>query len=159
MIGATYTPQIKVCGLKRVEEALECAMIGVNAIGLVFYPKSPRNVTEKQAREISAALPSEIKTVGVFVNETFSNIMQKVERCRLKAVQLHGQGSPGMVSLLRNENILVIKALFTENSPCLEDVSKYDASAFLLECGKGVLPGGNAMQWNWKKACQCTIYP
>ncbi len=90
--------------------------------------------------------------MGVFVNETFSNIMRKVEQCRLKAVQLHGRESPDLVSRLRSENLLVIKALFTENSPCLEDASKYDASAFLLECGKGVLPGGNAMKWNWEKA-------
>ncbi|MFH2219824.1 MAG: phosphoribosylanthranilate isomerase, partial [Pseudomonadota bacterium] len=48
--------QIKICGLTRVEEALECAALGADAIGCVFYPKSPRHLTENQAREICLAL-------------------------------------------------------------------------------------------------------
>lgn len=147
-----HIPQVKVCGLTRVEEALGCAALGVNAIGCVFYPKSPRHVTEDQAKKICLALPPEVKTVGVFVNETFSTIMDKVERCHLKAVQLHGQESPELVSRLCKENLLVIKALFVEGEPSLEAVSNYEASAYLVECGKGPLPGGNALEWDWEKA-------
>ncbi|MDM8525082.1 phosphoribosylanthranilate isomerase [Desulfococcaceae bacterium HSG8] len=146
------SPQIKICGLTNVDEALGCADLGANAIGLVFYPRSPRNVTEDQAKEISTALPIDVKTVGVFVDETFSNIMRKAEHCRLDAVQLHGQESSGLVSKLRDENLIVIKGLFMKRSPFLEDAAKYDASAFLVECGKGTLPGGNAMSWNWEEA-------
>lgn len=145
-------PQVKVCGLTNTEQALKCASLGVNAIGFVFYQKSPRNLTDDQARDICMALPSEIKTVGVFVNETFSNIMHKVKHCNLNAVQLHGQESPELVSRLCSENLLVIKALFTGRAPYLENVYDYKASAYLAECGKGVLPGGNAMTWNWEKA-------
>ncbi len=145
-------PQIKVCGLTSAEEALGCAVLGANAIGCVFYPKSPRNVSEMQAKEISTALNPEIKTVGVFVNETFLNIMQKVERCHLQAVQLHGQESPDLLNRLRSENLVVIKALFLEHEPFLKEVANYNASAFLLECGKGALPGGNAQTWDWEKA-------
>lgn len=105
-----------------------------------------------QAKEISAVLDPEIKTVGVFVNETFSNIMRKVEHCRLQAVQLHGQESPELLDRLRSENLVVIKALFLEREPFLKEVSNYNASAFLLECGKGTLPGGNAETWDWEKA-------
>ena len=152
MIDTTYTPQVKVCGLKRVEEAVECATIGVNAIGLVFYPKSPRWVTEEEAKTISMALPEEVNKVGVFVDETFATIMRKVERCRLTAVQLHHRESPELVRRLRNEKLLVIKALFSEGIPSIENASEYDASAFLVECGQGVLPGGNALEWNWATA-------
>ena len=139
------------CGLTSVEEALSCAEFGANAIGCVFFPKSPRNLSEIQAREISMALPSEVKTVGVFVNESFLNIMHKVEFCRLSAVQLHGQESPELVSKLRKEDLLVIKALFAEGKPNLNEAETYEASAFLVECGKGVLPGGNAVEWDWGK--------
>ena len=146
------TPQIKVCGLTRVDEALECVALGVDAIGCVFYPKSPRNLTEAQAKEICIAMPEGVKTIGVFVNETFSDIMAKVEKCRLKGVQLHGQESADLVTRLRQENLLVIKALFDENKPSLNEAAHYSASAYLVECGKGKLPGGNAVKWNWNKA-------
>ncbi len=145
-------PQIKVCGLTSIEEALACALLGANAIGCVFYPKSPRNVTEQQAKDISTVLYPDVKTVGVFVNETFSNIMQKVERCHLQAVQLHGQEPPRLLNHLRSENLVVIKALFLNGDPSLKDAPNYNASAFLVECGKGPLPGGNALSWNWGEA-------
>ncbi|MBU2521549.1 MAG: phosphoribosylanthranilate isomerase [Proteobacteria bacterium] len=144
-------PQVKVCGLTRVEEAVGCADLGANAIGCVFFPKSPRHLSEIQAKEISMALPSEVKKVGVFVNESFPNIMHKVEFCRLNAVQLHGRESPELVSKLLKENLLVIKALFIEGKPTLDEAETYEASAFLVECGRGVLPGGNAIEWDWKK--------
>lgn len=144
--------QIKICGLTRVEEALGCAALGANAIGFIFYPKSPRNLSEKTAGEISSALPAEVKKVGVFVDERFSTIMQKVERCRLTGVQLHGRESNELTERLRRENILVIKALFIDGDPSVEKISDYDASAYLVECGRGPLPGGNAMKWDWKAA-------
>jgi phosphoribosylanthranilate isomerase len=56
------------------------------------------------------------------------------------------------VSRLRGENLVVIKGLYTERSPFLADASSYDASGFLIECGKGRLPGGNALTWNWGEA-------
>jgi phosphoribosylanthranilate isomerase len=147
-----YSPQVKICGITRKDEALECAAFEADAIGCVFYPKSPRHLTDNQAKEICLAVPKQLQTVGVFVNETFSSIMQRVDRCRLSAVQLHGQESPQLISRLRKENLLVIKVLFVNGQPSLKDVSNYDASAFLLECGKGKLPGGNALEWNWGSA-------
>ncbi|MFC1858239.1 phosphoribosylanthranilate isomerase [Thermodesulfobacteriota bacterium] len=145
------SPQVKICGLTKVDEALECAALGAHAIGCVFFPKSPRNVTEAQAREICMALPKKVVKVGVFVNETFDKIMKKVEQCALTAIQLHGQESPTLVKRLREGKLIVIKALFSERQPAFEEASNYEASAFLLECGKGALPGGNAIQWNWDK--------
>ncbi len=145
-------PQIKVCGLTNVKEALGCADLGANAIGFVFFPKSPRNVSLNQARKISTALPDHVKTVGVFVNETYDTIMHAVDYCNLKAVQLHGQESPELIHEIAMENITVIKALFMSGAPSLEDVSRYNAAAYLVECGKGDLPGGNALSWNWAGA-------
>jgi phosphoribosylanthranilate isomerase len=144
--------QIKVCGLTRVEEALGCAELGVDAVGCVFFPKSPRHLSDDQAREICLALPDRVTAVGVFVNESFYNIMQRVERCGLNAVQLHGRESPGLVNHLRRANLPVIKALFAAGEPSLKEVSKYQASAYLVECGQGRLPGGNALAWNWGEA-------
>jgi phosphoribosylanthranilate isomerase len=144
--------QIKICGLTRVEEALECARLGADAIGFIFYPKSPRNLSEETAREISSVLPPGVRTVGVFVDERFSTIMHKVERCRLNGVQLHGREPVELIERLCRENLLVIKALFMDGDPSFEKISDYDASAYLVECGRGPLPGGNAMTWDWGAA-------
>lgn len=145
----TASPQVKICGITSAADAVECAALGAHAIGFVFFPKSPRHLTDDQARDIALIVPKGVCTVGVFVNQTYDQIMQRVERCRLAAVQLHGQESPGLVSRLRQEKLLVIKALFAEGRPPFGDISHYNASAFLLECGQGKLPGGNARKWNW----------
>ncbi|MFZ2446382.1 MAG: phosphoribosylanthranilate isomerase [Syntrophobacteraceae bacterium] len=143
------SPQVKVCGLTRVEEAVACAALGANAIGLVFYPPSPRFVGDALAREIAASLPARVWPVGVFVNEPCSVIMKKVERCRLKAVQLHGAEPPYLIYELLGAGVAVIKSLFVNGRPAVRDASSFPASAYLIEAGGGPLPGGNAMSWNW----------
>lgn len=146
----THRPLIKICGLTRPDNALACVHAGADAIGLVFFDKSPRNVTMDQARAITNILPGSVLTCGVFVNESFEFIMERVERCRLTAVQLHGQESPGLVERLVKENLLVIKALFAAKKPNLADASLYTAASFcLVEYGRGTLPGGNAESWDY----------
>ena len=150
--GVVASPQVKICGLTRADEALACAELGADAIGCVFYPRSPRHVSEEQARTIFRSLPTTVCRVGVFVDEPFSTIMEKVERCELKAVQLHGQESPELVDELRQAGILVIKAIFVNGTPSLELIGSFRASAYLVECAGGTLPGGNALAWDWSAA-------
>jgi phosphoribosylanthranilate isomerase len=145
-------PQVKICGLTRADEALACAESGADAIGCVFYPRSPRHVSEEQARTVFRNLPTTVCRVGVFVNEPFSTIMEKVERCELKAVQLHGQESPELVDELRQAGILVIKAIFVNGTPSLQLIGSFATSAYLVECAGGPLPGGNALAWDWSAA-------
>jgi len=152
MTETLQTPQVKICGLTRAAEAQECVALGASAIGCVFYPPSPRHLTLDQARHICEALPSATVTVGVFVNADFDHIVETVKFCSLKAVQLHGQESNELVNRLHQEKITVIKALFSTRQPFLTDAEQYDAKAFLVECGQGRMPGGNAEQWNWREA-------
>lgn len=107
-------PQVKVCGLTLVEEAVACAQLGVDAVGLIFYPPSPRFVSERTALEISANLPEKVWKIGVFVNGPFLEIMKRVEFCRLNCVQLHGTEPPEMVEALESAGICVIKSFFCE---------------------------------------------
>jgi phosphoribosylanthranilate isomerase len=146
------TVQVKVCGLRRVDEAVACAEAGARAVGCVFYVKSPRCVSAATAREIRRALPPEVACVGVFVDETFEGIMALAAQTGFTAVQLHGSEAPEVVQLLRREGLFVIKALFADRSPGLEATSRFAASAFLVECGQGPLPGGNAHAWEWGRA-------
>jgi phosphoribosylanthranilate isomerase len=145
-------PQVKICGLTRPDEAFHCARLGAAAIGLVFYPPSPRFVTAAQALEISRRLPPGVTPVGVFVNPDLDEVQSAVQDCGLGAVQLHGQEPPAMVAALRRSGLLVIKALFIDGRPALNAAPDYPASAFLVECAGGRLPGGNARQWRWEQA-------
>jgi len=147
-------PQIKICGLTDPGEASACASLGANAVGCVFFPKSPRHISLDQAKKIVSALPSGVKAVGVFVNESFEGIMKVVKHCGIHAVQLHGQEPLELPEMLRNEGLIVIKALFMEKNPLMSQAADYRASAYLVECGKGDLPGGNAASWAWGDALE-----
>jgi phosphoribosylanthranilate isomerase len=135
-----------------MEDALAGVNAGVHALGFVFYPKSPRNVSKETAKSIIRQIPGHVATVGVFVNAPFSFIMEQVTHCGLTAVQLHGQENPDLVVQLLKEKITVIKALFGMTFPGFDAAPAYAPSAFLVECGKGALPGGNAMAWDWSSA-------
>ncbi|MDZ7832717.1 MAG: phosphoribosylanthranilate isomerase [Desulfobacterales bacterium] len=143
---------IKICGITEPETAAEIAKLGVQAIGLVFFPKSRRCVTPDQALEISRALPERIQTIGIFVNETADTIAKTAGQSGLTGVQLHGQEPPEVVEKLKNKGLMVIKALYTKGSPSIAEADQYAADAYLIECAQGKLPGGNAMAWNWREA-------
>jgi phosphoribosylanthranilate isomerase len=143
---------VKICGLTRPDEALRCAAWGADAIGLVFFPKSPRNVSIDQARGIVAELPDRVAAVGVFVNADFDTIMARVDGCGISMAQLHGRETPELVDRLRAAGVGVIKGLFIDGEPGIEAADRYAADAFLVECSKGPLPGGNAMAWDWAAA-------
>ena len=152
------TIQIKVCGLTEAKMAEACVALKIDAVGLVFYPKSPRHVSNFIAEEVSAAVSGRVAIVGVFVNEPVDIILKKAHQFGLTAVQLHGREAPSDVSQIENEGIKVIKALFQKREPSFQAVSLYRPSAFLLECGKGQLPGGNAQEWNWADAEKITAF-
>jgi phosphoribosylanthranilate isomerase len=118
----------------------------------VFYSGSPRSVNTAVAAQIRRALPPEIACVGVFVDESFKNVMRIVGRTGLTAVQLHGNETPELIDRLRREGLFVIKALFAARAPSFAEASRFAASAFLVECGMGPLPGGNARAWKWGEA-------
>ena len=145
-------PQVKICGLTIPKQALLCAKLGADAIGIVFYEKSPRYVTQKQAAEICRAVDGILATVGVFVDASYDTIMRVVDVCGLSGVQLHGKESPELVSRVVKNGIMVIKALYVNARPHMSQADAYPASAYLLECAGGRMPGGNALDWDWKEA-------
>src|SRR5208337_4597382 len=84
---------IKICGITNLDDALAATDAGANALGFVFYPKSPRHVTLETARLIVAKVPQQMEKVGVFVNETADHVRDAVKQVGLTAVQLHGDES------------------------------------------------------------------
>ncbi|MFO7709453.1 MAG: phosphoribosylanthranilate isomerase [Desulfobacterales bacterium] len=144
--------QVKICGLTRVDEAVTCAGLGAAAVGCVFFERSRRCVTPAVARDIRRALPPQVACVGVFVDEPFERIMAVAAETGITAVQMHGSESPELVQRLRRESLFVVKALFADREPGIEQAPHYPASAILAECGRGPLPGGNAQVWDWSQA-------
>ncbi len=148
--STTKRPLVKICGLTQVENALDCFRAGADMIGLVFFRKSPRNLSFFQAKEITRALPDHILTCGVFVDAEYSTIMETAEICGIRAAQLHGTESPELVERLSGQGLVVIKAFFATREPKLSRTEDYPCADFCLaEYGKGVLPGGNAETWNY----------
>ena len=87
--------RIKVCGITRLDDAQRAVELGVDALGFVFWPRSPRCVSLRQAERIAAALPPFVATVGVFVNQPLDEIRTVAAGVGLSAIQLHGDEPPG----------------------------------------------------------------
>jgi phosphoribosylanthranilate isomerase len=86
-------PRVKVCGITRAEDALLAAELGASAIGFIFWPRSPRFIEPRMARDIVAALPAHVVPVGVFVDQPPGDVHEISKHVRLGAVQLHGHES------------------------------------------------------------------
>jgi phosphoribosylanthranilate isomerase len=100
--------RVKVCGITRVADALDCVAAGVDWIGLNFYPGSVRCVDRRTAGEIKAALPSAVEAVGVFVDRPAAEVAETAGELGLRIVQLHGHEPPADLVALRH--LFVIRA-------------------------------------------------
>lgn len=83
-------PRVKVCGLTRREDAVLAVDLGADALGFIFWPKSPRAIAPREARDLHAGLPALVSRVGVFVNAAPADVSEVVRVAGLDVVQLHG---------------------------------------------------------------------
>ncbi len=144
--------QIKICGITDPAHAAPGPRLGVDAVGLVFYPPSPRYVTVARAGKIVNALGAQVCAVGVFVNTTVAEILDVVKNCGLHAVQLHGRETRFELDALHDAGIQVLKHVNATGEPLLRAAKDMAPLPVLVECGRGKLPGGNAAQWDWAGA-------
>lgn len=132
--------KIKICGLTRPEDILAVNRYEPDYAGFVFA-KSRRQVTEEQARRLSAMLSPSVCPVGVFVNEEEERICRLAEQKIIRAAQLHGQESPRYVSRLKQKleqwQVPVIKAVSMESEASLKQWLSSDADYLLLDAGAG----------------------
>jgi len=143
--------KIKICGITTLEDANAAVENGADALGFVFYPKSPRAVTPETAKSIISILPPFITAVGVFVDEDTDNIEKIASYSGLNAIQLHGSEPPESCNINRN----VIKALRVKDLSDLEVLSSYKtASAYLLDTYSPHEFGGTGHVFNWEIAVE-----
>ena len=138
----------KICGITRIEDALAAAEAGADAIGLVFYAKSPRAVNVQQAREIIRALPPFVTTVGLFVNASRCELTEILEAVPLDLLQFHGDET---AADCEGYNRPYIKALRVRPGDDLEAACKLYASAsgILLDTYVAGVPGGTGEAFDW----------
>lgn len=140
--------RVKICGITRPDDGLNAAMLGVDAIGLVFFEQSPRAVEVNIAREIIAALPPFVTVVGLFVDPSPKEVAAVLHRVPLDILQFHGNEEPGECACY---NKPYIKAIRMRQGVDLEIESKRYASArgLLLDAYDPDMPGGTGKTFNW----------
>lgn len=136
---------IKVCGMTEAENIRNVEQLGVNMIGFIFYPKSPRYLYE-----IPEYLPVHTKRVGVFVNETKENILMYADRFSLNYIQLHGKESPEYCRSLYNNGLHIIKTFSISSPKDLAVTTAYQGLCdYYLFDTKSPQFGGSGSQFDW----------
>ncbi|MCW3478046.1 phosphoribosylanthranilate isomerase [Neisseriaceae bacterium JH1-16] len=142
------TTRIKICGLTRPDDAREAARLGADAIGLVFYAKSPRNVGIEQARAIVAALPPFVTVVALFVNPTREWVEEVLAGCAIDLLQFHGEEEP---AFCRSFHRPYLKAVRVREAEDVRDAARQypDARGILTDAFVEGMHGGTGTQFDW----------
>ncbi|NBQ84772.1 MAG: phosphoribosylanthranilate isomerase, partial [Methylophilaceae bacterium] len=140
--------RVKICGITRPEDALEAILHGADAIGLVFYPQSPRYVTPLQAAEIVKKIPAFITVVGLFVNAEASEISDILSAVHLDLLQFHGDETPMQCRQFSRPYMKAIRVKSDTN--LVQYAADYaDAKALLLDAFAEGVPGGTGQVFDW----------
>jgi len=138
--------RIKVCGITRLEDAQLASQLGVDAIGFVFYPKSPRYISPDRAATIIRQLPPFVSAVGLFVNPTQEMIADVLKTVPLGVIQLHGDESPAFCQSQRRR---VLKAIAVGSREDLKKASSYDCPLLLDAKAPDGVYGGTGTSFDW----------
>jgi phosphoribosylanthranilate isomerase len=139
---------VKICGITRPEDALAAARAGAHAIGLVFYAKSPRNVTPARAAEIIRVVPAFVTTVGLFVNAEAEEIRRTLAEAPVNLLQFHGEETPEFCRQFKRP---YVKAVRMKAGVDLLQYAQdyYDAKALLLDNYVEGMHGGSGVAFDW----------
>jgi phosphoribosylanthranilate isomerase len=143
--------RVKICGITNLADAQVAAEAGADALGFVFYEKSPRFVSMKTAAEISRALPPFIMRVGVFVNPPKELVLKAVAECGLTLLQFHGDEPPEFCAQF---GLMSMKAFRIRDAGSLKDLPKYKTDAWLLDAYSSDTLGGTGGVFNWDLAVE-----
>ena len=144
---------IKICGIQNEDTLLCCEKNKVDFFGMIFYPKSPRNIEIAKAsklQEISENL--NIKGVGVFVNKNIGELEEIIHKINLKFVQLHGTEDETYIKNIKKIGVKIIKTISIGNTNDLDKISNFKSADYILfdyKPLKNELPGGNAKSFDW----------
>ena len=150
--------RVKICGITRVEDALAAAAAGADAIGLVFYAKSPRAVDIEQARAILAALPPFVTSVGLFVDAERSELERILASVPLDLLQFHGDESVQQCEAFGRPYIKALRVKAGDDIAA--QVARYpSAQGILLDAYVEGVPGGTGEAFDWSLIPQTLSKP
>ncbi len=137
------TVRVKICGVRTLLEARQAAAAGADAVGLNFYRKSPRYVSPADAEAIVAGLPPFVTAVGLFVDAPDAWIRQVADRCRLGAIQIHGEGRGSGFGRP------VVRGLQISSEASLAALARLEGDAILVDGHAEGLRGGTGRRFDW----------
>lgn len=150
MTLAVSRTRIKICGITRPEDAETVVSAGVDAIGMVFYPDSPRAVTLEQARAVCAAVPALVSTVGLFVDADAGWVAEVGEELGLGLLQFHGAEQPTYCEGFSRPWMKALRV--ATDTDVAAEIDRYrGGSAVLLDTYKQGVPGGTGERFDWDK--------
>jgi phosphoribosylanthranilate isomerase len=141
--------KIKICGITNLPDAQLAVELGADALGFIFYRKSPRYVKVGDAANICNALPPFVTKVGVFVDELEYEIEKALSECLLTALQFHGEEPPGFCVKFAAKSI---KAIRVRDEDSLRAAAEYDVDALLLDTYTDAEKGGTGRTFDWSLA-------
>lgn len=148
-------PQVKVCGITRLEDAELAVELGAWAVGMVFYEPSPRRCAREQALRITSALRKRVELCGVFVNAPLDEVVQAADELGLTLLQLHGDEGPAYCAEVGHRTgARVIKAVQVSSVGEVRDVERFHTDFHLLDArastpGREGLRGGTGESFEW----------
>jgi phosphoribosylanthranilate isomerase len=150
--------RIKICGITNLDDAMLAVKLGTDAVGCIFYEKSPRYVAVEAAKHIARQLPTHVARVGVFVNTPPEEILQYLHEIPLTAVQLHGDYPlSALQQFTREQVIAVVRVSEKFHASDLEGFQDH-AAAILLDTHKKGLYGGTGETFDWQAAVDAKAY-
>jgi phosphoribosylanthranilate isomerase len=154
---AALRTRIKFCGLTRLEDALEAARLGVDALGFVLVPGSPRAITAEQARELAGALPPWISVVALFHNAPTEFVRHALQVLRPQLAQFHGEESAADCAQYGWPYLKAV-AMRSAAPPDLADAARRyaGAQALLLDGHAPGGMGGSGERFDWDAVASCT---
>lgn len=149
---------VKICGITNLEDALVAADAGADAVGFVFYEKSPRCISVETVGEIVKELPERVEKVGVFVGGVAEDIAETVQQCELTIAQIYPRDSLALTNeFLKNFRFRVIPAisagLIGEDGIAgfrTESAWRNKVVAALIDSGNSERPGGTGETFDWR---------
>ncbi|TAH25206.1 MAG: phosphoribosylanthranilate isomerase [Cytophagales bacterium] len=142
--------KLKVCGMKYPNNIQEVASLEIDYMGFIFYPKSKRYVGEDIELSVIKAIPSRIKPVAVFVNESKERIIELAKKYNFNILQLHGNESPDFVSDMSSLGFIIIKAFAIDTKFNFELTRKYETyTDYFLFDTKSDSYGGTGESFDW----------
>lgn len=139
--------KVKICGITNLRDALNAIDAGCDALGFVFYKKSPRYINPLRARDIIKKLPRGIIKIGVFVNSKVEEIKRIANLCQLNMLQFHGNETCGFCQ--RFKGYKIIKAFRIKDKVDLSRISQYKTFAYLFDTLVKSKPGGTGKRFDW----------